>query len=205
MRVKIKLFLFLCFFSLFTVRGVFIATAAGAGSDGSWIRSNLDRAADALSEHMNAKTATGITASMLLLGREEEFTAGQLLAISLLGSAAVTTGLKYAINRERPTPPTERRNSSFPSGHAAAAFAAAAVFGDCYPRLAVPAYLFAGSVAYSRLYLRRHYPSDVVAGALIGILSAHLAAAHRDRLTIRGRGLIGAMIGTETVGLIIIF
>lgn len=205
MRVNIKLFLFAWFFSSLPLCGVPRIAAAGTGDGGSSIRSQIERAAEELSDRTNGRSAAAVTASLLLLGREEEFTAGQLLAISLAGSAAITAGLKYAVNRQRPTPPTDRRNSSFPSGHATAAFAAAAVCAHSYPRLTVPAYLFAGSIAYARLYLRRHYPTDVIAGALIGMATARFVTARQDRLTIRGRGLIGAIIHSDGIGLAINF
>ncbi|MEI7885424.1 MAG: phosphatase PAP2 family protein [Clostridia bacterium] len=58
---------------------------------------------------------------------------------------------------------------SFPSGHSMSAFAAATVLFSIHPRW-VLAYFLAGCIAFSRLYLLVHYPSDVLAGALIGIL-----------------------------------
>jgi len=64
---------------------------------------------------------------------------------------------------------------SFPSGHATTIFAAAMVIGFLSARLFVPALLVAVIVAISRIALGDHYPSDVVAGAIVGILGAYLA------------------------------
>jgi membrane-associated phospholipid phosphatase len=64
---------------------------------------------------------------------------------------------------------------SFPSGHATTIFAAAVVTGFLSARLLVPALLLAVVVAISRIALSDHYPSDVVAGAIVGILGAYLA------------------------------
>jgi undecaprenyl-diphosphatase len=61
---------------------------------------------------------------------------------------------------------------SFPSGHTAGAFVAAVLIGYCYPAGVLPLYVWALLVGFSRIYLRVHYPSDVLAGACLGILSA---------------------------------
>ena len=58
---------------------------------------------------------------------------------------------------------------SFPSGHTAAAFASASALYFGRNRLWIPALILAVFLAFSRMYLYVHYPSDVLAGALIGI------------------------------------
>lgn len=58
--------------------------------------------------------------------------------------------------------------SSFPSGHATTIFAAATILSFSYKRLAPLFYLFAFTVAYSRIYLGLHWPSDLIAGGAIG-------------------------------------
>lgn len=97
----------------------------------------------------------------------------------------VSEGLKVSINRTRPADryPDEIfvsspvHGKSFPSGHAALAFSTATTLALDYPKWYViaPAYLWAGSVGYSRLYLGKHYPSDVLGGAVIGIGSGYLS------------------------------
>jgi membrane-associated phospholipid phosphatase len=93
--------------------------------------------------------------------------------------------LKISINRTRPADryPGEIfvsspvHGQSFPSGHATLAFSTATALSLEYPKwyVIVPAYLWAGSVGYSRLYLGKHYPSDVLGGAVIGIGSGYIS------------------------------
>jgi undecaprenyl-diphosphatase len=67
-------------------------------------------------------------------------------------------------------------NASFPSGHAATAFAAATAIAILSPRMRPYALGLAAAVALSRVYLRVHYPLDVLAGALLGAGLGALAA-----------------------------
>jgi len=110
---------------------------------------------------------------------------------TLIISSAVTGLLKYSIQRERPfvnypdikyIKPED--SYSFPSGHTSTAFALATSVTIAYPKwyVAAPAYLWASSAAYSRMRLGVHYPSDVLAGALIGSGSAWLCYKLNKRL-----------------------
>lgn len=103
--------------------------------------------------------------------------AGAGLVVSL-GTSYI---LKKVVDRPRPFqeypfihPAIVETDPSFPSGHATAAFSAATSLSLTARKwyVVVPAYLWAGTVAYSRLHLGVHYPSDVLAGALIGAGSA---------------------------------
>jgi membrane-associated phospholipid phosphatase len=62
--------------------------------------------------------------------------------------------------------------ASLPSGHGTTAFAAAFAIGALLPRLRVPLWMLAAMVAVSRVAVSAHYPSDVIAGALIGVFGA---------------------------------
>lgn len=99
----------------------------------------------------------------------------RLTTVITAESILVNQGVKRLFARERPSddgdhPHRLRRplTSSFPSGHATAAFTAASVLAEgsrCGPAY----FALAGLVASSRVYVRSHHPSDVVAGALIGV------------------------------------
>lgn len=88
---------------------------------------------------------------------------------SIVTTAAVTYGLKGSIDKKRPN----GEDHSFPSGHTSVSFQSAAFIHLRYgPNYAIPAYLGACIVGYSRIEGDYHYLEDVVAGALIGVLSS---------------------------------
>lgn len=98
-------------------------------------------------------------------------------AVNLL----VTTVIKRIVRRPRPfhgrvqiVAVYEPGSSSFPSGHASSSFTTATALSQVYSKWYViaPAYLWAGSVSYSRMYLGVHYPTDVATGAILGTSTA---------------------------------
>ena len=103
-----------------------------------------------------------------------------ILAAVLLISGIVSFALKSLIYRERPFTTysfiikrSEGGESSFPSGHSMEAFAVATAFSMVFrkKKISIPLFVWAITVAYSRIALGVHYPSDVLAGILIGILT----------------------------------
>ncbi|MEZ5293978.1 MAG: phosphatase PAP2 family protein [Vicinamibacterales bacterium] len=110
-------------------------------------------------------------------------------ALRLCLAVALTYGLtvgvvKPLVHRDRPNvaglvaartveavPSTD---PSFPSGHAATAVAGALAGTTLLPALRVPLWALATAMAYSRVYVGVHYPSDVLAGALLGAACAFL-------------------------------
>ncbi|KAA8485578.1 undecaprenyl-diphosphatase [Arcticibacter tournemirensis] len=103
---------------------------------------------------------------------------------SLAGSALLSTLSKAITRRDRPfvnhgdvifakSFPTDY---SFPSGHTTVAFSTATTLSLSFPKwyVIVPAYTYAASVGYSRMYLGVHYPSDVLGGAILGSASAYI-------------------------------
>ncbi len=144
----------------------------------SWMRSHRDPSAHQAMDFVSSRArwlligaaATGLVAGAAGRGFVAE------LAVALVPVNLVVEGLKWTVGRTRPDGERHRRNSSFPSSHAANAFALAAVLTRCWPRSALPAWLAAGVVAFSRLYLDRHWFSDVLASALIALAFAWLSA-----------------------------
>jgi undecaprenyl-diphosphatase len=107
---------------------------------------------------------------------------------------ALSYGLRDWIGRRRPplVYPEPKglvhvpHSGSFPSGHATIAFACATVLAWKVPRLAFPAFVLAGAIAWSRVYVGVHWPLDVLGGAALGILLATalltlVAALRRSR------------------------
>jgi membrane-associated phospholipid phosphatase len=102
---------------------------------------------------------------------------------SVAASVFITIALKETIKTDRPFvayPEIEKLTSasgySMPSGHTSIAFATATSLSMAYPKWYViaPSFVWASAVGYSRMHLGVHYPSDVIAGALIGSGSAYL-------------------------------
>jgi len=112
------------------------------------------------------------------LGKARPRTAVRLAAILVVESGVTNVALKSLFGRIRPildpalTGPLPwglRRpvTSAFPSGHATAGFTAAVFLSRADP--GPPWYLIAGLVGFSRVYVRLHHTSDVVAGAALGL------------------------------------
>jgi undecaprenyl-diphosphatase len=95
------------------------------------------------------------------------------LAIKAVGRRRRPDRIDVPIVRHVPMP----ASYSFPSGHAASAFAFATAAGRALPAVAVPLRLLAAAVAYSRVHTGVHYPGDVLAGVLVGAATGRFVAA----------------------------
>jgi undecaprenyl-diphosphatase len=153
----------------------------------------LDRGFAAVSRAADhAKLWTGTAAVLALAGGR----AGRRAAVDGMASIALTSAVVNAVlkplrRRRRPdraahAVPLARHvampvSTSFPSGHAASAFAFATGVTHELPTVGIPVHGMAAVVAYSRVHSGVHYPLDVIAGSLVGSALSPVATAALDR------------------------
>lgn len=149
-----------------------------------WIQENVRN--DVLTPFMRTITLLGnagwfwIVLSVLLFLKKEYRYVGVTSGLALLGSFFLNNLiLKNAVGRVRPYEvidglvllENKAWDASFPSGHSGCSFAAAVVFFLMLPkRFGIPSVILAAIIAFSRLYIGIHYPTDVLVGTLDGIL-----------------------------------
>ncbi|MBI2543603.1 MAG: phosphatase PAP2 family protein [Candidatus Aenigmarchaeota archaeon] len=101
-----------------------------------------------------------------------------LLAIGIIISLVAVTLIKFSVDRPRPFEVyddvrvlADADNSpSFPSNHVQTSFLVGTIVGRFHPYIGIFIYFLSAVVALGRVYTGVHYPTDVIAGALIGIL-----------------------------------
>ena len=157
-----------------------IADQAGEYSDQLPVRA-LSRIAKLGDQPELRLISGGVIAAGLLLGRGRLFRAGVRMLLAHEAATAAKDLIKSRIDRTRPHSArskeeakpkpgrsTAKRLRSFPSGHSAGSVAVAQAFAREYPQHRAAALTAAGVVAVGQVPKSAHYPTDVVAGALIG-------------------------------------
>jgi len=149
----------------------------------------LDHAYPALHSFMHLGTAVGLAPPVLAalaaygsFGNAAARTTVQIGLLALAGGQGAVEILKRVFHRVRPDADANAHNASFPSSHASAAAGLAWVVSGRHRRLAPWAWLVALWICASRVFLGRHFPSDVLAGAAVGIVFAAIAALVEERL-----------------------
>jgi len=150
-----------------------------------------------------------------LIENEKMKETGLLSLESFLVSGAITVGVKGAVGRARPDVggksdfrpfSLDMDYTSFPSGHASDAFSIASVFADMYdsPLVGITTYSLASLVGLQRLYVDRHWASDVLVGAAIGtVVGKSVVYLHKEKkdsayvipLVDPSAGRFGLMVG----------
>lgn len=125
---------------------------------------------------------TGSMLALFIFGKNKLRLIGLEGIASLSLSQVFVQILKRALERERPYNRFDSINAfniilkdySFPSGHTTASFSIAITLALNFPHMAILAILIAIIVGISRMYLGVHYPTDVLAGTALGVISAFI-------------------------------
>lgn len=120
--------------------------------------------------------STFLVLILILIGSSRHIGFEALVALSL--SQIIVHPLKMILSRERPYKIIEQLNTfginlkdySFPSGHTTASFSIATTIAINIPRLSILVFTIAIIVGISRIYLGVHYPTDVAAGIILGVV-----------------------------------
>jgi len=122
--------------------------------------------------------------SIYLIGSENNRTEGYMVLASIVIAAIIGEGIiKHLIKRTRPFVNmlecklliSKPITYSFPSGHTASSFAAAGIFAAYGSKYSILMLILASLIAFSRIYLSVHYPTDVLMGIILGLICSRIA------------------------------
>lgn len=146
----------------------------------------IDQSNIVISFISNGATLLVIAVLIYLLGRwlnKRLHVVGKSLIAGLISVSIIVQVLKHLVGRARPGitdnleligPTLKAGYESFPSGHTSAAFAFAFILSKYFPKYRASLYIFAVVVAIYRVEVLFHFPSDVMAGAAVGLIVAKL-------------------------------
>jgi membrane-associated phospholipid phosphatase len=177
---------------LWSVFSVFSTQIAAQNTEVELLKSiNSQRGLRQYSKFIS-NTTTAVTIStpvvmgiIALIDKDDDLLKSSLyVGVSIGVDGVLTYSMKEIVRRPRPgatypdkiTTYESETSLSFPSGHTSLAFTTATALSLKYPKWYViaPSYFWACSVGYSRMNLGMHYPSDVIAGAILGAGSAYI-------------------------------
>ena len=159
-----------------------------------WGNDGINCSADDYIQYLPVATHVGMVLGGMKGRSKNRWNALVADAMAAAMMAGVVNGMKYSINRTRPND----ASNSFPSGHTATAFMGATLLAHEYGHrsvwIPICGYTVASSVAVMRVLNNRHYVSDVIVGAAIGILTAELGywasdAIFNNRKSYHARGI----------------
>lgn len=130
--------------------------------------------------HLGDMMLVWIVITLLLLYKNKDWFMTKYYVITFSLSFLINNvAIKNLVERPRPfitdpsiIPLVNEISYSFPSGHAASSFVAATFLAHYYPNYRILFFLLAGLIAFARVYVRVHYLSDTLAGALFGSIIA---------------------------------
>ncbi|MCD4813202.1 phosphatase PAP2 family protein [bacterium] len=181
----------------FVTAGFAAALAAGFNNDLNWYHDVQDHSNDWQDQVIPPASLLGdgffhvvAYAALYKLGNDYDQQVATRALEGQLNVAIIATLMKAAFTATRPETNNQERlwftgnfsNKSFASGHTMTAFCAAAILGDAY-NIEWITFPLAALVGYARIYNQHHWPSDVIAGAGLGLLIGYSVTAFHQRQT----------------------
>ncbi len=132
----------------------------------------------------NSGIIWAIIATLLLIRKSNRIISLKIFFALVLSAIMGELIIKYTVGRARPSENISKddllirkpKTYSFPSGHTSSSFSSALVISMAFPQPIIigSVFILASIIAFSRIYLKVHYPTDVLAGIVLGFVIAFL-------------------------------